>query len=86
MSEEESTQPEQSSLFTKAVNAHHAELVAEREKILIGLQLLDRGIFSAEQDFTFSVSEKLAKLSEVDSQMDTVKRYFSNERKENKDT
>ena len=80
-------EPEQTpSLFTKAVNAHHATLLADREKLLVELQLLDRGVVPAGVEYTFSVSEKLAKLSEIDSQMDTVKRYFSHDRQtENKD-
>lgn len=86
MSDTNKNEPEESSLFTKAVHASHQDLVAKREKVLIEMQLLDRNP-SGVDCYTFSVSEKLAKLSEIDSQIDTIKRYFSNnEKTANKDS
>jgi hypothetical protein len=86
MSDTPKNESEEPSLFIKAVNACHADLVAQREKVLIEMQLLERNPTGVDC-YTFSVSEKLAKLSEIDSQIDTIKRYFSpNEKTGNKDS
>ena len=63
--------------FIRAVTAHHTTLLGEREALLTDLQVLGDEPAMIDGSYSLLISEKLDSLSELDSRIDTIQRYFS---------